>query len=121
MHFSPHRYSRLQDTDVRAALSKESANEIGYRGLTSVRLRPAQGVLTRTVGDQEMLLHPSAERALSLNPTAAAVWAHCQPGAQLETVLAQLAAAYDVDAETIRADVTTTIDHLVELGFLQVG
>jgi hypothetical protein len=121
MHFSPHRYSRLQNTDVRAVLSKEWAKEIGYWGLTSVQLRPAEGVLTRTVGDQAMLLDPSAERALSLNPTAAAVWAHCQPGAQLETVLAQLAAAYGVDAETIRDDVTATIDHLVELGFLQAG
>jgi hypothetical protein len=81
--------------------------------------RQTEGVLARTLGDEQMLLHPSGTPAISLNSTAAAVWQACAEGAEIPVVVDALSTEYGVEPAAIEQQVHEVVDRLLGLGFLR--
>jgi len=81
--------------------------------------KQTKGVLARTLGEESMLLHPSGSPALSLNPTATAVWAALAEQPDLAVVVAEVSARYGTAPDAVEGEVDALVAQLLELGFLQ--
>ena len=82
--------------------------------------RPALGSRARLQTDpvtgEPVLLYP--EGLLQLNETAHAVLSRCDGRATLDDIVASLAAEYEADADTLRADVLECLAGFRERGFV---
>lgn len=74
-------------------------------------------VVTEIDGDLA-LYDPQRERVLTLNHTASAIWRLIDGTRTLDELVESLAVAFDMDPESIREDVVTTVDRFTEEGFL---
>jgi hypothetical protein len=74
----------------------------------------AEGVLMRTLGDEAVLLDLKSERYFGLDDVGTAMWQALIAADSIESAWAALSAAYAVDGETLRADLATLSDTLLE-------
>lgn len=75
--------------------------------------------ITREIGGQTLLIPTtqvgvSLQKVYLLNETGAAIWRLLTEPHDLETLVAELGAEYDAPEETIRRDVSATLDNLLE-------
>jgi hypothetical protein len=78
---------------------------------------PAHIIETEIKGDIS-LLDAERNQVVVLNATASDVWRLCDGEHTFDEIVALLASTYQSDPGVLRDDVRTTIDQLVEEGFL---
>jgi hypothetical protein len=78
---------------------------------------PVHIIETEIKGDIS-LFDAERNQVVVLNSTASDVWRLCDGEHSLDEIVALLASAYRTTPETIRDNVTSTIEQLVEEGFL---
>lgn len=79
---------------------------------------PAE-VVARRVDDDIVLVHLGTDQVFSLNDTAARCWELLSEGSSPEAVVVQIEREYDVDAATVRAELSGLLDELVARGLVQ--
>jgi Coenzyme PQQ synthesis protein D (PqqD) len=82
--------------------------------------RPLQraGASTVALDDNVAVYDDVGQLLVLLNPSAAAVWEHCDGATTVDDMVEELAAAYPDDAADIGQDVRLTVRKLVELGLV---
>lgn len=78
----------------------------------SARPKPADGVLETSVGDEIVLYDGQCQQAYTLNPPAAAVWAHCDGERRLADIVAALDDVVDAPREVLERDVVAIVQRL---------
>ncbi|MEZ5409730.1 MAG: PqqD family protein [Acidimicrobiales bacterium] len=78
-------------------------------------------VVSRTVGDELVLVDLDSERYFSLNATGATIWEELAAGRSAVQALNQLTAKFDVTEEIARADLDELVEALVSSGLLFPG
>lgn len=89
-----------------------------HRMKAEVVLTVAPDVTTMTVGDEISAFHSGTGRALSLNRTAAAVYAEVDGHSRVHDIVNRLAASYALPVEAIEGDVLDALTALVAAGML---
>lgn len=80
--------------------------------------RVSERVLSRSVGDEVLLLHLSSGVYHVLNETAAHVWGLLERGGGVSTIVAAVASEFDVDPECAQADVSALVARLQEASLI---
>ena len=84
-------------------------------------LVPSPNVLARTVGDELVLLDLQSELYFGLDQVAAAMWtAICEHG-NVQAAHGALVEMFDVDEDTLRADLEELVGQLVDNQLLRVA
>jgi Coenzyme PQQ synthesis protein D (PqqD) len=83
------------------------------------RPRQREGLRTRLLAGEVVILDRRCERIHRLNETAAAIWARCDGRHAVVQIARALAAAFEVDAARAETDVAATIEKLTALGLLE--
>ena len=81
--------------------------------------RIPEAVLSRRIGDELLVFDPVSGLYHVLNDTGADIWERLDRGEELATIASALAAHYEVDAETARADVLAIIARLEEAKLIE--
>jgi len=79
----------------------------------SAVLRVAESVLTRTAGSETVLLDLDSDEFFGLDGVGARVFELLEQPRQFSDVIETLLTEYDVDRETLTADVTDLVSELV--------
>jgi hypothetical protein len=79
---------------------------------------PPANIIETEIKGEISLFDTEANQVIVLNSTASDVWRLCDGEHDLEEIVQLLASAYQTDAETIRADVASTVQQFVDEGFL---
>ena len=83
------------------------------------RVGPPQAHIVQAEVDGQISLYdPSSQRVVVLNTTASDIWLLSDGRHTLEGLVAVLAEAYGVEAQTIEQEVRATVNDLIEQGFL---
>lgn len=84
-----------------------------------MRYQQASGVTAEPSGERLVLLDADGETLTTLNPTGALVWAALREPADLDGVVANLAAVFDdVDGDVLRADAGAFLEQLRDTGLV---
>lgn len=73
----------------------------------------------RAVGDEALVLDRAASQVHQLNTTASFIWHRCDGQHTAQDITEELAASFDVDADTARDAVISLLHRFNELGLLQ--
>ena len=84
----------------------------------SVTPRHAPGFTGKDLGEEYVILDAKGDRFTHLNATAREIYLLCDGSRSTDDVARALADAFEVDAETARADTAKAIEELMELGIL---
>ena len=79
----------------------------------STILRSAEGVLSRSAGDETVLLNLDSEEFYGLDGVGARVFELLEQPRRLDDVIGRLHSEFDVDLETLIEDVTALVSELV--------
>lgn len=79
---------------------------------------PPEDVLARPVDDELVLHRPSTGATVTLNATAAAIWARCDGTRTSEEIVAEVVASYGLVETDVVEDVGRLLRRLRETGFL---
>ena len=82
---------------------------------------PRSHIIESEIGDEISLYDPTTERVVVLNTTASDVWRLADGEHTIPEVVTMLARAYQVDPATIRDEVQSTVERLVEEQLLEGG
>ena len=86
------------------------------------QLGPARTyIIESEIGDEISLYDPTTERVVVLNTTASDVWRLADGEHTIPEVVAMLARAYQVDPASIRDEVHSTVERLIEEQLLEGG
>lgn len=77
-----------------------------------LRVRRRAGILSRVVEEEAILLNPDSGTYYAANDVARRVWELAADAPTLEEIHRVLMAEYDVDAETLRRDLTDLVERL---------
>ena len=84
-----------------------------------MQYRRAQGVLHQVVDGRAMLISPTGDEVIVLNPTGSAVWDALADGGDVEALTGRLHGAHpSVAADAIRGDVTKFLAELEDAGLV---
>jgi hypothetical protein len=72
----------------------------------------------RVVEGEMVVMDKESEQIHQLNQTASFIWQLCDGEHDRQQIAEELAAAFDVDAETAQQDVADTLEKLEEIGLL---
>lgn len=87
---------------------------------SEAKLVPADSVMTRTVGDELVLLNLGTELYFGLDAVGTTMWsAICETGT-LAGAEARLQDIYDVDHERLGNDLRELVDQLIEQELLEI-
>lgn len=75
-------------------------------------------ISVRTLDGETLVLDRAAEQIHQLNRTASFIWVRCDGHRTVSEIVAELAGCFDVDYETAREAVQTTLRELNELGLV---
>ncbi len=84
------------------------------------RVIPSSDVLFRELEGEAVMLDLGSERYFGLDEVGARVWQLLDEHHDVETVVAQMLAEYDVEEEQLRSDLAELIDNLAEAGLVTV-
>lgn len=79
---------------------------------------PNASIIESEIDGDISLYDPASETVTVLNGTASDVWRLCDGQHTEGEIVELLASAYDVDAETIRDDVSTTLEQFEKSGLV---
>jgi hypothetical protein len=83
------------------------------------RLRPADDVVFRTVGDEVVILSVGSGLFFGLTPPAGPrIWELIDQGKTLDEILAALVAEYDAGEDAMKADLRTLVTELAIRGLV---
>jgi Coenzyme PQQ synthesis protein D (PqqD) len=82
---------------------------------------PRPHIIESEIGDEISLYDPTTERVVVLNTTASDVWRLADGEHTVPEVVAMLARAYQVDPASIRDEVQSTVERLIEEQLLEGG
>jgi hypothetical protein len=85
---------------------------------TRSTFRSPDHVMSRTVGEELVLLDLQSGTYFGLDPVGARIWSHLQEGCDVEVTTSRMTDEFDVTAERARADVSALIDDLLAKGLL---
>lgn len=85
-----------------------------------MNIAAAPDVLFRKFGSEAVLLHLGTERYFSLNDSALRMWELLSSGHGPQDVAATVAEEYDVDRQTVAADVKALLAELSSLKLITV-
>ena len=94
-----------------------SISELSPRSI----VRPREGVLARVVGGEMVVLDVGRGLYYGLNEVGTLAWTLWLEGLTLGEVEARLTAAYEVDAETLCADLLRLLNDLIANGLIDVA
>ena len=86
----------------------------------SARLRAADDVLSRRIGDELVLLHLGTEVYFGLDSVGTVMWEALNEAASLMDAQAALMRVFDVESERLAHDLRVLVDQLLEQGLLVV-
>lgn len=69
--------------------------------------------------DELLLFHPAQTKILYCNQTASLIWQLCDGQRAVPEIIELLSAAYPAAADTIQADVDTTLQQFVQHGAIE--
>jgi len=75
---------------------------------------PHEHILEEEVADEVLLYDDERELFVSLNPQASDIWRMITGEFSVDEIVTRIAASYDSEPDTVRADVETTIGDLVD-------
>lgn len=75
-------------------------------------------VLIRFLDQESVLLNLNTEKYFGLDPVGTRMWQLLTSAPTIEAAYAQLLEEFDVDAETLRSDLTQLLGNLVEAGLI---
>jgi hypothetical protein len=79
-----------------------------------------EDVLVSQLDQESVLLHLGSESYFGLREVGSRAWELLTASESIEQAFEALAAEYDIDRDTLRADLTELIDVLVERGLITV-
>jgi len=82
---------------------------------------PRSHIIESEIGDEISLYDPTTERVVILNTTASDVWRLADGQHTVHDVIKMLARAYQVEPASIRDEVQTTVERLMEEQLLEGG
>jgi hypothetical protein len=82
-------------------------------------LKPAEDVLFQRLGDETVLLNLRTEQYYGLDPVGSRIWQLLEQDGRAEHVLAAMLSEYDVDENTLRADVERIVNELIDASLLE--
>lgn len=82
------------------------------------RFEPAAGVVSRTVGSENVLVDLDGEQYFSLNETGTVVWDLLSAGRSIEDATGELVDRFDVDGDVARSDVEELVQRLLGASLL---
>jgi len=88
--------------------------EIGMQA----RVRPADDVVFRTVGDEVVILSIGSGLFFGLTPPGPRIWALIEQGKTLDEILAVLVAEYDAGRDTMKDDLRRLVTELAHRGLV---
>ena len=83
------------------------------------RIRPADRVLSQTLGGEVMLLDLKSEQYFGLDAVGTRIWELIGELGDVDRVFAALVAEYDAEPEILAADLRSLLTRLVDAGLLQ--
>jgi Coenzyme PQQ synthesis protein D (PqqD) len=83
------------------------------------RFIPASAVVSRSVGDETVLVNLDSERYFSLNRTGAVIWGQLSAGGSRADALAQVLSEFEIDQTTANQDLGELVSALVSAGLLE--
>jgi coenzyme PQQ biosynthesis protein PqqD len=81
---------------------------------SSVRPRPCEGYVLEQLGDEIVIYHPSSEAIFYCNATAALIFRLCDGERDVAAITQLLSEAYPGATERMAADVSATLEQLVQ-------
>jgi hypothetical protein len=81
-------------------------------------VRPTEDLLTRSVGDDLVLLELGTEQYYALDEVGAAMWEAILASPSLQAARDQLLERFDVSAEELTSDLLELVDHLRSIGLV---
>jgi xanthine dehydrogenase molybdopterin-binding subunit B len=81
-------------------------------------MRPADGVIFKSVGEELVLLDLDRGIYYGLDPVGARMWQLLAEGASVETIVDTMAGEYDVEREALHGDLARLTNELQERGLL---
>ncbi len=78
-------------------------------------------VMLQELGDEIVVANLDTGIYFSLNEVAARIWALLQDSESINAVVTEMMDEYDIDEETIRADVMTLLHHFEENGLMKLN
>ena len=87
----------------------------------SVPEHPKQraGLVVRDSEDEVVVLDKQRDLVHQLNPTAAFIWLRCDGDHSVGQIAEELAEAFEVDPDTARQDIESTVGQLADLGLVE--
>ena len=89
--------------------------------MTDVCLRVPDHVLVRVVDSELVVLNLHNDQYYGLDPVGTVIWESITTAASVRAAMQDLLEHFDVDEETLAADVQTLIDKLRERGLIVLG
>lgn len=84
------------------------------------RVIPSSDVLFRELEGDAVMLDLGSERYYGLDEVGARIWQLLEVHHDVETVVAQMLAEYEVDEEELRSDLAQLINDLAEAGLVTI-
>ena len=81
--------------------------------------RRTEGVISREVEGEALVLDTQSQRIHQMNATALFIWTHCERVESAEGLATMLASAFDIDEATALRDVVRTVAELHALELLE--
>jgi hypothetical protein len=81
-------------------------------------VRPTEDLLTRSVGDDLVLLELGSEQYYALDEVGAAMWEAILASPSLQAARDQLLDRFDVPADELTSDLLELVDHLRSIGLV---
>jgi len=86
-----------------------------------MRVTTPSQVVTRQLDGELVLLNLDTETYFGLDEVGSRMWEVLASSASVEAAFEQLTGEYDVDAATLRTDLETLINQLVDSGLVELG
>ena len=86
-----------------------------------MKIEISDDVLFQEVGGETVLLDLESEQYFGLDAVGTRVWQLLGEGAGAETLVETLLAEYEVERETLAADVDRLLDELAEAGLIRLA
>ena len=84
-----------------------------------MRLKAVEGLELRTVGDEVLVHHPAAQKIHVLNQSAGEVLRLCDGTRDLEDIVSCVSSANNIEAASVRDDITRIVDQFSQIGLIR--
>lgn len=84
------------------------------------RVIPSSDVLFRELEGEAVMLDLGSERYYGLDEVGARIWQLLEEHHDVETVISEMLAEYDVEEEQLRSDLSVLIENLADAGLVTI-